>query len=100
MQSIRHLLNTLGTQEQAAELIGCAQTTVSAWLTGRALPRRLAQRAIANATGHTIEEVAAIVEQARVASVGPGRRGIPIDTPEQARQVLAERGHPVPAEAS
>jgi transcriptional regulator with XRE-family HTH domain len=81
--TLEHLLKTLGTQEQAAERIGVAQTTVSAWLTGRALPRRLAIRALSQATERPEEEVRRIIEAERSsraasptpASVGPVAEG-------------------------
>lgn len=91
------LIASLGTQTEAAARVGVGQSTISNWCSPAGnLPRgRLQIRALASATGKSEEEIQALVDAERVRR----RPGIPIDTPEQARAVLAQRGHPVPQEA-
>lgn len=91
------LIDGLGTQVEAARKVGVGQSTICSWRSpDGSLPRGLLQiRALAQATGKTESEIQALVDAERERR----RRGIPIDTPAQARAVLAERGHPVTAEA-
>lgn len=90
------LISSMGTQVEAGRRIGVAQGTISNWLRGESVPRsQLQVRAIAQAANLSVEDVQALVDRARATR----HPGIPIDTPAQTRQVLAERGHPVPQEA-
>lgn len=82
------MIGKLGSQAEVARRIGVSQPAVNGWIHGRSVPTGLALRALAEALGLGIEEVRALAEQACAAR----RAGIPIDTPAQTRQVLAERG--------
>jgi DNA-binding transcriptional regulator YdaS (Cro superfamily) len=86
--SLSQIIGTLGSQSEAARRIGVSQPAVNSWVHGRATPTPLAVRAIAAALGRTVEDIQSIIAADR--ATREARPGIPIDTPEQTRSVLAE----------
>lgn len=96
MDSIGDLIESAGlTQVEVAVAAGIALSTVSAAKVANRWPvQRRPRQALARALGLQADPITG-----QPLSADGARPGIPIDTPEQARAVLAQRGHPVPQEA-
>lgn len=73
---------------------GLPVSAVHDWARQGVVPSNLAIPALAIALGVEVQFLLDHVKSMRES--GRTRSGIPIDTPEQTRAVLADRGHPVP----